>query len=101
MIQDEFEHYVRLIVREPLESVIARRFLLTTIASLDEDNGINADEDDTVMIYHVEGNHKHCYDIPLERDISELEGDRLARALEAELEMDWDLESTMDVPDKK
>jgi len=97
MIQDEFEHYVRLIVRHPIESVIARRFLLTTIASLDEDNGINVDEHDTVMVYHVVGS-SHCYDIPLERDINELEGDRLARALEAELEMDWDLESTMDVP---
>ena len=100
MIQDEFEHYVRLIVRHPLESVIARRFLLTTIASLDEDNGVDPDNEDTVMIYHVEG-PKHYYDIPLERDITELEGDRLARALEAELEMDWDLESTMDVPDSQ
>lgn len=100
MIQDEFDHYVRLIVRHPIESVIARRFLLTTIASLDEDNGVDADEDDTVMVYHIEG-ASHCYDIPLERDITELEGDRLARALEAELEMDWDLESTMDIPENQ
>lgn len=100
MIQDEFDHYVRLIVSHPLESVIARRFLLTTIASLDEDNGIDADDSDVVMVYHIEG-AKHCYDIPLERDITELEGDRLARALEAELETDWDLESTMAVPDSE
>ena len=50
------------------------------------------------MVYHVAG-HNHCYDIPLQRHITELEGDRLSRALEAELDTDWDLESTMNIPE--
>ena len=98
MQQDEFDHYVRLILAEPLDSAMARRFLLTTIASLDEDNAVDPHEGDVVMVYHVHG-HNHCYDIPVERDITELEGDRISRALEAEVDLDWDLECTMDVPE--
>lgn len=97
MIQDEFPHYVRLMVDDELDSQLARRFLLTVVASLDEDNGVDPADDDVVMVYHMM-DHIHCYDIPLKRDLNELEGDRLSMALEAEIDRDWDLESTMDVP---
>jgi len=100
MIQDEFTHYVRLMVDDELESQVARRFLLTVVASLDEDNGVDPKEDDVVMVYHTIG-QTHCYDVPLKRHLNELEGDRLSSALEAEVDMDWDLESTMDVPSNR
>lgn len=99
MEQDEFEHYVRLIVEQPLDSAMAKVFLLSCVNNIDKDNGIDIQDDDVIMVYHIM-EESHCYDVPLIRHITEFEGDRISASLDTDLDVDWDFESTMDLTEE-
>ena len=93
----EYNHYVRLIVPEPLTTEQVREFFFTVKDSLTD---ITVDpKDDVIVIYNSpeEDDSIHRYDVPLSGNMSAQEGDELARSLAHTIDGDWELESSTDL----
>lgn len=93
----EYNHYVRLIVADPLSSHEVRNFFFAVKHNLEQ---AKVDpKDDVIVIYNTpeDDDSIHRYDIPLTQDMSAQEGDTLARALSEIFDMDWELESSTDL----
>lgn len=90
----EYNHYVRVIVPEPLSSQKVREFFFAVKDSL-ESTTVDP-KDDVIVIYNSpeEDDAIHRYDVPLSGDLSAEEGDTLARSLAHMLDTDWELEAS-------
>jgi len=95
---DEFTHYFRICLDRILSSEEAKSFLLT----VNKHAEVEADEEDVIMVYHVDSDGRHCYDVRLTDDIIGDAGDDLVRDLEELFQgVDFDAESSMDVIDEE
>lgn len=95
MEQEEFEHYFRICMPRELTSEEVRAFVVMVEELADVEINEN---DDVVAVYHVDDNGQHCYDVPLEDDVTADVGDELAEACESLFpDDDFDLESSMGV----
>lgn len=98
MEQEEFEHYFRICLNRELTSKEVRDFIVMVedLADVETD-----DQDDVVVVYHMNDEGQHCYDVQLEDDITADVGDDLAVACEEMFpEDDFDIESSMGVIDE-
>ena len=97
MIIDEFDHYFRLCLDRKLSSEEARAYLMVVNELAD----VEADNDDTVMVYHLDDNegdgNPHCYDVRLASSIDAEQGDQILASLEEMFpDDDFDCESSME-----
>jgi hypothetical protein len=97
MIIDEFDHYFRLCLNRTLTSAEARALLHV----VDEIGDVEPEDDDTVMVYHLDDNdgdgYPHCYDVRLGSSLDAEQGDQLLTRLEEMFpDDDFDCESSMD-----
>lgn len=102
MIIDEFEHYFRLCLNRTLTSEEARALLLVVNELAD----VEPDDEDTVMVYHLDDNdgdgYPHCYDVRLAENIDAEQGDHLLASLEEMFpDDDFDCESSMDIEEEQ
>ena len=74
-----FEHHVRLITDKELDSDMIRQYY--KIVQRHFDDIIEPDEDDNVLVYHVNAKGNHCYDIRLEEDLDLDEGDIMSQEI--------------------
>lgn len=90
----EYNHYVRIIVPEPLDSATVREFFFAVKDSL-VDATVDP-KDDVIVIYNSpeEDDTIHRYDVPLTADMTAQEGDSLAHALVNIIDTDWELEAS-------
>ena len=95
---DEFEHYFRICLHRTLSKEEARAFLFAVNRHAD----VEPDSDDTVMVYHVNTEGEHCYDVRLASDVKAEEGDNLVRDLEKVFDgIDFDAESSMELVEEQ
>ena len=97
MIIDEFDNYFRICLNRTLSSAEAKQLLLV----VDDIAEVEPEDDDTVMVYHMDDNdgngYPHCYDIRLASSIGAEQGDQLLASLEEIFpDDDFDCESSMD-----
>ena len=102
MIIDEFDHYFRLCLDRTLSSEEAKAYLLVVNELAD----VEADDDDTVMVYHLDDNEEdgnpHCYDVRLAQSIDAEQGDQILASLEEMFpEDDFDCESSMELEEEQ
>lgn len=95
---DEFEHYFRLCIArqctsEETKSLVA---IVSTFADIDPT------DEDVVMVYHLNDDGYHCYDISLESDVTEEQGEQIIMELEELFENDdFDCEASIDSVDEQ
>lgn len=102
MIIDEFDHYFRLCLNRTLTSEEARGLLLMVNELAD----VEPDDEDTVMVYHLDDNdgdgYPHCYDVRLAESIDAEQGDLILASLEEMFpDDDFDCESSMDTVEEQ
>lgn len=90
---EEFDHYYRLCINRECSTEECRAFLLIVSKITD----LDPTDEDVVMIYHVTDDDYHCYDVSLEKDISEKQGEQIFIALEELFpDDDFECEASMD-----
>jgi phage tail sheath gpL-like len=91
-----FEHHVRLITDKELDSDMIRQYY--KIVQRHFDDIIEPDEDDNVLVYHVNAKGNHCYDIRLEEDLDLDEGDIMSQEISALIpeDIEMQIEATSD-----
>lgn len=98
MVQEEFEHYFRLCMPRELSSQEVREFI-TMISDLAD---VEPDDEDVIIVYHLNDENQHCYDVRLEDDITGDVGDEIALACEEMFpDDDFELESSMGILDEE
>lgn len=98
MIIEEFEHYFRISLVRELTSEEVRNF----VTMVEEHADVEPDDEDVAVVYHIDDQNNHCYDIRLEDDITADVGDELALACEEMFpDDDFELESSMGVIDEQ
>ena len=102
MIIDEFDHYFRLCLNRTLSSEEAKAYLLVVNELAD----VEPDDNDTVMVYHLDDNESdgnpHCYDVRLSESIDAEQGDQILASLEELfLNDDFDCESSMELEEEQ
>ena len=94
-----FEHHVRLITDKELDSTMIREYY--KIVQSHFDDIIEPDEEDNVLVYHVNAKGNHCYDIRLEEDLDLDEGDimsqEIAELIPKDIEMQIEATSETDI----
>lgn len=91
---NEFDHYFRICLDRPLSSDEAKEFLSIVRQEAD----VEEDDEGVVMIYHINDDEQHCYDVRLEDDITAAVGDDLVELIEDLFpEDDFDIESSMGI----
>lgn len=90
---EEFDHYFRVCLDRELTEEETKDF----VYSVSDVVPVITTDDDVAMVYHVNEDGQHCYDINLEHDVSGDEGDQIYRTLEQLFEDDdFECESSMD-----
>jgi hypothetical protein len=102
MIIDEFDNYFRICLDRTLSSEEAKKLLLA-VNNIAE---VEPEDDDTVMVYHMDDNdgngYPHCYDVRLSESIDAEQGDQLLASLEELFpDDDFDCESSMEIVEEQ
>ena len=92
METQEFEHYFRICLTRTISSEEARQFLF----AVNDHADVEADDNDVVMVYHLDEHNNHCYDVRLAKDVTGDQGDEILYGLEEIFPTDdFECESSM------